>query len=44
MKTKKIGLISVVSFFLSACGSYGKPPLSEAQARASKTATAATLA
>ncbi len=32
MKTKNIGLISAVTFFLSACGSYGKPPLSAAQA------------
>jgi hypothetical protein len=32
MKTKNIELISAVIFFLSACSSYGKPPLSAAQA------------
>lgn len=32
MQTKNIGLISAVTIFLSACGSYGKPPLSAAQA------------
>jgi hypothetical protein len=32
MKTKNIGLISALTFFLSACGSYGKPPLPATQA------------
>jgi hypothetical protein len=32
MKTKNIGLISAAALFLSACGSYGKPPLPAAQA------------
>lgn len=32
MKTKNIGLISAVTLILSACGSYGKPPLSAVQA------------
>ena len=32
MKTKNIVLILAVTLFLSACGSYGKPPLSAAQA------------
>jgi hypothetical protein len=32
MQTKNIGLILAVTIFLSACVSYGKPPLSAAQA------------
>jgi hypothetical protein len=32
MKTKNIVLILAAAFFLSACGSYGKPPLSAGQA------------
>ncbi len=32
MQNKNILLISIVTFFLSACISYGKPPLSAAQA------------
>jgi hypothetical protein len=32
MKTKNIRLILSVTFFLSSCGSYGKPPLPAVQA------------
>jgi hypothetical protein len=31
MKTKNFGLTLAIIFFLSACGSYGKPPLSATQ-------------